>query len=135
MFLSSYCQFLNDSFKTKLCRTQDQTCLINQLMKILPSSRCYLKVFEINHLRFEIKLISLSNWQWKKSKYSQTCLNDHLWTTATCQKRPVWVINDQSKSQFYQTPLSNGHFFQVQRAAVVHRFDCSLNFKSTLLSK
>ncbi len=57
-------------------------------------------------------------------KYSQTRLNDHLWTTTTCSKRPVWSINGQSKSYFYQAPLSNGHFFQVPRVVVVHRFDC-----------
>ena len=60
-------------------------------------------------------------------KYSQTWLNDHQWTTATCWQRPVWVINDQSKSKFYQTPLSNGRFFLVPRVAVVHRFDCTDN--------
>ena len=46
--------------------------------------------------------------------------------TTTCEQRPVWVVNDQSKSQFYQTPLSNGRFFQVPRVAVVHRLDCML---------
>ncbi len=57
--------------------------------------------------------------------YSQTWLNDHLWTTATCKQRPVWVFNGQSKSQFYQAPLSNSRFFQVPGVAVVHRFDFS----------
>jgi hypothetical protein len=50
--------------------------------------------------------------------------------TTTCEQRPVWVINGQSKSQFYQTPLSNGRFFQVPRVAVVHRFDCISFFGS-----
>jgi hypothetical protein len=29
--------------------------------------------------------------------YSQTCVNGHLWTTATCQQRPVWSHNGQSE--------------------------------------
>jgi hypothetical protein len=70
------------------------------------------------------KLLKIGEFWWYLN-YSQTWLNDHLWTTATCQQRPVWVINGQSKSQFYQEPLSNGRFFQVPRVAIVHRFDCS----------
>ena len=60
------------------------------------------------------------------TKDSQKWLNNHLWTMTTCEQRPVWVVNYQSKSQFYQTPLSNGRFFQVPRVAVVHRLDCML---------
>ncbi len=61
-------------------------------------------------------------------QYSQTCANDHLWTTTTCQQRPAWRINDQLESSlpliFSNTPLHNGHVFQVPRVVVVHRFDC-----------
>ncbi len=49
--------------------------------------------------------------------------------TTTCEQRPP-VNNGQfeSKSQFYQAPLSNGRFFQVPRVAVVHRFDCTQEY-------
>ena len=46
--------------------------------------------------------------------------------TPTCEQRPVRVFDGQSKSQFYQAPLSIGRFFQVPGVAVVHRFDCTL---------
>ena len=36
-------------------------------------------------------------------KYSQTCSNNHLWITATCQQRPVWSHNDQSEA--YLPPI------------------------------
>jgi len=71
------------------------------------------------------------------TKYSQTCANGHLWTTATCQQRPAQVpcptnrtmtlprILDQTLNSGH--PLNNGHFFGVPRVAVVHRFDCTQN--------
>jgi hypothetical protein len=32
------------------------------------------------------------------TKYSQTCLNDHLWITATCQQRPICSPNGQPET-------------------------------------
>ncbi len=62
--------------------------------------------------------------------YSQTCPNGHLWITATCQQRPVCSPNGQSEAYlpliFLYKPLHNGHVYQVPRAAVVHRFDCTV---------
>jgi len=75
-----------------------------------------------DHINQTIPITKLIN----ITKDSQKWLNNHLWTMTTCEQRPVWVVNDQSKSQFYQTPLSNGRFFQVPRVAVVHRLDCML---------
>ncbi len=49
--------------------------------------------------------------------------------TATSEQRPP-VNNGQFNSvtasinlTFIRAPLSNGHFFQVPRVAIVHRFD------------
>jgi hypothetical protein len=65
-----------------------------------------------------------------KPDLTTTCEQRHLLTAASLShQRPVY-----GKSQFYQTPLSNGHFFQVPRVVVVHRFDCNvwLTFQSFL---
>jgi hypothetical protein len=67
--------------------------------------------------------------KFSKFKYSQTCPNGHLWITATCQQRPVCSPNGQSEAYlpliFLYKPLHNGHVYQVPKAAVVHRFDCT----------
>ncbi len=68
--------------------------------------------------------------------YSQTCVNGHLWTTATSEQRPP-VNNGRTKSgqanfdtnidwkpSTERPPLYNAHFFGVPRVTVVDRFDC-----------
>jgi hypothetical protein len=76
------------------------------------------------------------------AKYSQTCANVHLLTTATCQQRPAQIpcktkptmplptILDQPLNNGH--PLNNSYFYGVTRVAVIHRFDCFI--KSTSLS-
>ncbi len=49
------------------------------------------------------------------SLYSQTCPNDHLWITATCQQWPVWSHNDQPESYL---PL----IFVIQSSALRPHF-------------
>jgi hypothetical protein len=85
-------------------------------------------------------LLFYANW-FANYNYSQTCANGHLWTTATCQQRLAQVpcptnptmtlprILDQTLNS--GRPLNNGHFLGVPRVAVVHRFDCILNFKKS----
>ncbi len=55
----------------------------------------------------------LNIWQ-SFSIYRQTCVNDHLWTTATCLQQPAWkqffLIESNLKNQL----LNNSHFFLSQ---------------------
>jgi hypothetical protein len=62
--------------------------------------------------------------------YIQSYVKDFLWITATCYKRPVWVINNQSKFKFYQEPLSNGPFFRPQGWSFYIGLNVLLNWKS-----
>jgi hypothetical protein len=61
------------------------------------------------------------------TKYSQPML-----TTTSEQQPPVYKDQYNSATAslnltFIRAPLSDGHFFQVSRVAVVHRCDCSSN--------
>jgi hypothetical protein len=51
----------------------------------------------------------LNQFNQRETRKYAACLYEHLWTTA------AWFITDQSKSHFYQAPLSNGHFFRSRR--------------------
>ncbi len=52
-------------------------------------------------------------------KYSQTCSNNHLWITATCQQRPVWSHTNQwvwslLTINLFHNPFITTTFFRSQ---------------------
>jgi hypothetical protein len=49
----------------------------------------------------------------KKHMYSQTCVNDHLLTTTTCQQRRALTPSPGKKKHFkiIHQPLSNNYLF------------------------
>ena len=82
-------------------------------------------------------LSSHSEWESWQSSCAKVCKKLKLCNTvkpeltATFEQRPPVnngkynLVMASIKSTFIRTPLSNGHFFQVPRVAVVHRFDCT----------
>jgi hypothetical protein len=65
-------------------------------------------------------------------KYSQTCVNNHLWATTACVQRPAWSqifkidrIFIKNKLLIMAT-LEQWPLFWLPRMAIVHRFDCTM---------
>ncbi len=50
--------------------------------------------------------------QWFEIEYIQTCVNNHLWTSTTCQQRPPWIPNPaKNTTKFYATLFLTATFF------------------------
>jgi len=100
----------------------------------------------INNLKYLIafcffNLSFLFRWWFVSwNKWFKTCVNGHLWTTATCLQWPSWApifqkfieINCEKRPGMPWT-LNKGCFFGVSRGAVVVRFDCILNSSIILI--
>ena len=66
----------------------------------------------------------------KRSKYSQTWVNEHLRIRPPAYNDhhfgvPFWIFITSMTSE-QRSPVNSGHYFWVPRVVVVHRFDCNL---------